>query len=380
MSTGRLISIVILTAVLTCGMVVSGAAAQQDNAPGPERGAFSDVDTEHWAYEPISDMAGRNILNGYPDGTFRPQQPVSRSEFVAMLSAVLDPELKERSETGFADVPAGAWYKPALEAVARYMPGTETRQDQRFFRPQDNATREEVVVALVRALEMDSTFVDPSLLRQYFTDYNAVDPAARIPMARAYQNNLLSGFPDGTLRPQDSISRAEVAALLYRAFFIDSSIQGLIASREIRPLTDSSPEFSALVTRLQGKFGTIETGAQQAYGVEYYARQVTLYDEGPRVIYIFGAIEPRYHSWQADYSGNAGAVGDFARQVAGEAAQLYPRDTILVLLGHRINFLFDVSGIYDDRYLSRTGDGWRLERFYSGVMINNGLVTETWSE
>ena len=97
------------------------------------------------------------------------------------------------------------------------------------------------------------------------------------------------------------------------------------------------------------------------------------------MLYVFGSIEPRYHSWEPEFERNAEAVQKITGDVARETARLYPRDTILVLLGHQIQFLFDVSGVYEDKYLYRTADGWQLKRFYTGVMINSGTIIDTWN-
>lgn len=378
----RLPAVIMLCAVIIAWFFVTGAGGEQ--AQKQDRGriiTFKDVGTDHWAYGPISHMADRNIVNGYPDGSFRPRKMVSRSEFAALLSSAAGLEIGIPGAGGFADVPEDAWFRPAVETATQYMPGMVERDGRRYFLPRENAAREEVVVALVRALGAGSSYANPSILRDKFTDYDKVDPAFMVPMAWAYQNNLLRGFPDGTLRPRDGISRAEATALLYRAFLVDSSIEGLIAARRIEPLNNSDREYADLVTLLKGKYGSIDLGLKQAYNIEYHAREVDLYDgEGPRVIFVFGGIEPRYHSWEADFARRSETVRVFTGEVAREAARLYPQDTILVVLGHNISFLFDVSGIYEGKYLTRSGEGWRLERFYTGVLVRNGKVAETWSE
>jgi len=378
----NVIAVVFACVITFCSIPAPSAG----NEPAPETspsgtGIFSDVNDGHWAYEPIKRMTERNILNGYPDGSFKPQQPVSRSEFSAMLVPAAGLDVNGVPGSNFADVSEEAWYRNAVSAVAGYLPGSIEQGGKRYFLPRDQATREDVVVALVKALGAGTQYADAGVLKDRFADFDAIDAAARMPLAWAYQNNLLSGFPDGTLKPGAGISRAEVAALLNRAFFTDTSIDGLVTGGIIKPLMDSEPEYSGLITLLHNKYGQINPGSMPGYAIEYNVRKIDLYNgQGPQVLYVFGNIEPRYHNWEVDFERSAAAVREFTGTVAGEAARLYPRDTVLVVLGHQIKFLFDVSKVYDDKYLTRTDDGWRLERFYSGVMVSSGIIVDSWTE
>lgn len=377
---------VVLTVVVLCTVMVLGVPLPgAGNEPGPKTttvgtSIFGDVDAKHWAYEPIMRMAERNVLNGYPDGSFKPLQLVSRAEFAAMLTSAAGLDANGTSGNQFADIPEHVWFHQAALVAAWYLPGTVEQDGKRYFLPHDDATREDVVVALVKALGAGSQYADPDVLRARFTDYEDLDVAARMPLAWAFQNDLLRGFPDGTLKPGEGISRAEVAALLHRAFFIDTSIEGLLVGRRIEPLNESDRELYDLTTVLQGKYGEIKPDSLQGYGIEFNARKIKLYEgEGPQVLYVFGNID-RYHSWEAEFERNAEAVQKLTGDVARETARLYPRDTILVMLGHQTKFLFDVSGVYEDKYLARTADGWELKRFYTGVMINGGTIVDTWTE
>ncbi|HBX23852.1 MAG TPA: hypothetical protein DEF34_09525 [Desulfotomaculum sp.] len=377
----------VLTVALLCTVMVLGVpmpVAGNEPDPGTTTDGtsiFADVDAEHWAYEPIISMAERNVLNGYPDGSFKPLQQVSRAEFAAMLTSAAGLKASGTNGNQFVDIPEQIWFHQAALVAARYLPGNYEQDGKRYFLPYEDATREDVVVALVKALGAGSQYADPGVLNARFSDYEELTVAARMPLAWAFQNNLLKGFPDGTLKPREGISRAEVAALLHRAFFIDTSIEGLLAGRRIEHLNGSDRELNDLTTILQSKYGEIKPGSLQAYAIAYYARKVNFYEgEGTQVLYVFGNIDFRYHSWEAEFERNAEGVRKFTENVARETARLYPRDTILVMLGHQNKFLFDVSGVYENKYLDRTADGWQLKRFYTGVMVNNGAIVDTWTE
>ncbi len=373
-----------IAALLCFSLVVSpinnaGGEQEKISPPGKQKG-FSDIGPGHWAYKPISSIANRGIINGYPDGTFQPLRMVSRSEFTSMLAAAagLSPN---RARAGiYADVPGGSWFEAAVNAAGNLLPGSVHKDGKAYFLPHDKATREDVTVALVNALGVDYRNVDPNIIRTSFKDYEQVSLTARQPLAWAYKNKLLRGSPDGMLRPRDGISRAEVAALLYRAFLLDTSIRGLIAYGEIEPLSESDPEFGNLVGILKNKYGEIEMSIVQTYDIDYHAQKLKLYNgEGPEIIYVFACIEPKYHNWEADFARNGAKAGLFVENVAREAARMYPQDIVLVMLGHSIPFLFDVSEIYQEKYLTRTSDGWRLERFYAGAMAADGSITGTWN-
>ncbi|MCG8402113.1 MAG: S-layer homology domain-containing protein [Firmicutes bacterium] len=374
------VTIVFIMALFIVPVGVAGGEQEQIPSRGKPK-VFSDVGSGHWAYKPVTRMAGRNIISGYPDGSFRPQQMVSRAEFASMLSATAGNSVASHGPSEYADVPAGAWYEPAVQSAGRFITGVVVKDGNRYFSPRDEATREVVVTALVKALGVEYRYTDPGLLREQFSDYPEIDASATLPLTWAAKNNLIKGFPDGSLRPKHGISRAEVAALLYRAFFLDTSIGGLMAAGEIAPLDNSDKEYNHLLNILENKFNVLNMGSVQTYGIEYFAREMELYDgDGPRVLYLFAGIEPKYHSWEADFNQNQEPVLDFVRSVAGETARIYPQDIVLVMIGHNMEILFDVSNVYPGKYLTGMAGGWRLERFYAGVVMSHGTVTQTWSE
>ena len=70
---------------------------------------FPDVAKAHWAFSYISDMVERDILSGYPDGTFRPEDKVSRAEFARIMASAAGLEVKSASVSTFADVAITDW-------------------------------------------------------------------------------------------------------------------------------------------------------------------------------------------------------------------------------------------------------------------------------
>jgi hypothetical protein len=167
--------------------------------------AFSDVPPSYWAYQAITTLAGRGIVNGFPDGTFRPDQAVTRAEFVKMLALAIG--LKPVSgQTTFADVPTTSWFAPYVAAAveAGIVDGTSART----FSPDATLTREQMAVMLARALKLSGTVT----LR--FSDDTEIDSWALQGVEAAVAGGYLKGFPDGSLQPLAAATRAQAAEVL----------------------------------------------------------------------------------------------------------------------------------------------------------------------
>lgn len=184
-----------------------------------EAALFSDVNSSHWAYAAIKDLNTRKVLGGYPDGKFRPERVVTRAEFakIMVLAAGLTP--KDVTATSFSDIKPDDWYTPYIEAAKDYLSGYTLPNGQLIYDPEAPALREDIAVAVVKLKGYDKTrYVDLSIIQAMFTDYNSISNYAKNYVALAVENKLVSGFPDETFRAQSPITRAEAAAMLWRAY------------------------------------------------------------------------------------------------------------------------------------------------------------------
>ncbi|RJR32755.1 MAG: DUF4430 domain-containing protein [Deltaproteobacteria bacterium] len=194
--------------------------AQEQEKPEAIRPAFKDLPEGHWAFEVIEFMAGHGFLSGYPDGTCRPDRPVTRAEFISLLVRVLN--LPDAQGTvNFADVPPGAWYYQAV-AAASSRSLVKGYPDGRFA-PDEQITREQAAALLARSLPVKGA--SPALneeqiagLLKQFKDDGLISGWAREAVAIAVDKGLLKGYPDQTMRPQGLATRAEVAATLKRLY------------------------------------------------------------------------------------------------------------------------------------------------------------------
>jgi hypothetical protein len=178
---------------------------------------FIDVKQNFWANDAIKNMASRGIVSGNPDGTFKPNDPLTRAQLAKLITLTFGLDLVTPEKATFSDVSSGLWSYQYIETAKDYLTGYFPMKGKPFFDPNSNATREDVAVALVRAMGLESGDIDAnSVLGSRFNDAEAVSPQLADEVALAVENKLIQGFPDNTFGPQLTIDRASVATLLYR--------------------------------------------------------------------------------------------------------------------------------------------------------------------
>ncbi|MEW6574367.1 MAG: S-layer homology domain-containing protein [Bacillota bacterium] len=168
---------------------------------------FPDVPPGHWAAQAIGTLAARGVLAGYPDGSFKPEKPLTRAELAALLSKFLGLKAAASGDT-FADVPPGAWYAGAVAAVHQkgLMSGASGR-----FRPDAALTREELAAVALRAAGISIQDLTPA-----FADAQRIAPWARQAVATAAAAGLVTGVGKNRFAPKEPVTRAQAAAILYR--------------------------------------------------------------------------------------------------------------------------------------------------------------------
>lgn len=185
---------------------------------------FKDVPYTHWAYATITALLHEGLIYGREDGLFAPEEAITRAEFAVLLNRVL--RLPGGSQTRWLDVPSQAWY---AESVARltgvrimdgYQDGT--------FRPQNGVTREEAALILFKSLReiggqkrvvthrRVSRIEGISYTLEVFIDGQSVSPWAVRGVQWAVGQGLLRGYPGRFLNPQAFLTRAEAAVLIHR--------------------------------------------------------------------------------------------------------------------------------------------------------------------
>ncbi len=173
--------------------------------------SFSDVDGSHWANSVINNMVSTGILNGYPDGTFKPNNPISRAEFAKIL--VLSLDLKDSSHVDFEDVGEDFWGYEYIMIANNYLPASSVG-NKRYYHPDEALIREEVARAMVLAVGLQNdSYYDSTLDR--FSDKSKISEDNRKYVAIAVENGIMKGNADGTFNPKGNLTRAEVCQLVF---------------------------------------------------------------------------------------------------------------------------------------------------------------------
>lgn len=176
---------------------------------------FKDIKDTYWANDAINSLVNTGIFNGYPNGTFGPEDSMTREQFAAILFKAFELETTNVSGSTFKDVEPTRWSYGYIEAAKPYLTGYFPPSGKPSFDPNGIATREDVAVALVSVLNLNQVETgDPSDLD--FKDTEEVSPKLRDEIALAVKYDLIKGFPDNTFRPDKPITRAQAASLIYK--------------------------------------------------------------------------------------------------------------------------------------------------------------------
>ena len=173
--------------------------------------SFPDVPANHGAKNYIAELAAREILQGFTDGNFRPNEPVTRAEFAAMIRRSFNLS-KVRSAIVFKDVPANHWASGAIkEAYEMGFFEGET------FNPEKKLDRLDAVVVLVNGLKLSPKNSADTVLKVY-RDSASIPSQSRNAVAAATERKmLLNSAKAGVFNASQIATRADVAELLYQA-------------------------------------------------------------------------------------------------------------------------------------------------------------------
>ncbi|GAB6275134.1 MAG: hypothetical protein STSR0004_19990 [Peptococcaceae bacterium] len=171
-----------------------------------------DVPIVYWAREYIEKLLQQDIISGYPDKTFRPNNSISRAEFTKLLVKALKLESSEKAASTFIDVYSQDWFFSYVQAAAdaNLVKGAEGK-----FLPHAFITRQEMAVILIRALDKEEKALEKAKETLSFQDAGEIAPWAKGQVALAVEEGLLKGYPDNTFAPGKKASRAEACAIVY---------------------------------------------------------------------------------------------------------------------------------------------------------------------
>lgn len=194
-------------------MVPSGGKTEYNSEDVVEtrKTEYSDLENFEWAKEYINKLSGLGIISGYDDGSYRPQNEVTRAELSKIIYLSLGLS-KAGSSMKFDDVKSDAWYADYVNALnsAGIINGT----DEKTFNPEGKVTRQDLCTILFRALRYKGFMTKDSEYKNSFSDNDEINEYALDAVNRLSEAQIISGFEDGSFKPLKSCTRAETAKLI----------------------------------------------------------------------------------------------------------------------------------------------------------------------
>ena len=181
--------------------------------------AFPDVSDSHWAAPQIKILSEQGVIVGYPDGTFKPDDNVTRAEFASMAIKALGQEhTKVAQPVNFSDITPDYWAYDAIQK-ALYFDLVSSPDGSEKFRPDDGVTRAEALSVAVNALTTEQISVQKAreVLNSVYSDIALVPEWFIIPAGKAEILGMLVVMPsnDKKIEADRPATRAEVASILF---------------------------------------------------------------------------------------------------------------------------------------------------------------------
>ncbi|MEB3831367.1 S-layer homology domain-containing protein [Phormidium sp. CCY1219] len=212
---------------------------------------FSDIQN-HWARSCIEDLAARDILTVFSEENFRPEDPVQRVEYAAVIGRAFPDSEQVRDGIEFVDIPTDYWARDIIEAA--YTRGFISSYSGRIFNPTKELPRWQALALLSRGLKYESPSDPMAILEASLADWDGIPDFARNAIAAGVNQGLVVNYPDRRiLNPTEPVSRGELAAFLCQAIassqpvalipqeYVAIAQQPAIASTPAEELSSPSP-------------------------------------------------------------------------------------------------------------------------------------------
>lgn len=182
---------------------------------------FTDVSRSDWYYQFVDYVTSKGYFNGVADKTFAPADNMTRAMFVTVLFRFHGAK-GDSSQSAFVDVAPGEWYTAAINwaAANRIVDGVGNGK----FAPNDPITRAQMCTMIERYLALYKKAWKVTLPEtgsvSVMVDENAIPAYALAAVKQCQRHGLVNGFEDGTFRPNELSTRAQVAAVIYRMSYL----------------------------------------------------------------------------------------------------------------------------------------------------------------
>jgi hypothetical protein len=278
-----------IASVMSVGVIAPLLVATPSVA---QQTTFPDVAPDYWAQPFIQKLASQNVITGYPNGTFQPEQPVERDEFAAMIRDAFNQNEERKIASGsvFKDVPADYWAASAIEEAyeGKFMDAFADG----YFRPREEVSRLQAIRALVRGLNLSAepatasdrpikqtaqkpkavplamlSFMQPAVnaiatlksmsattppttssrptaiaASDYYQDAAQIPQEAKDEVAVATQANIVVNYPNPkVLNPNQPLTRGAAAAIIHQTLVRQGKLPSLPTDSEALNYVVPSP-------------------------------------------------------------------------------------------------------------------------------------------
>lgn len=163
---------------------------------------FTDIESDKWYSFYVEELHSREIIGGYPDGSYKPEISIRIIEIITLIDNVMEYDINNDS--------SGYWGLPYIEAAIL----NDVVAADYFDDYERNITRGEVIYLLVNILDIEDIEVES--YGDLITDFDTLTEEEKIVAAKIYSTGILSGYPDGSIRMDSEITRAEAAVVIYK--------------------------------------------------------------------------------------------------------------------------------------------------------------------
>ncbi len=174
---------------------------------------FSDVKPTDWFYDAVYDVVNKGLMKGTSETTFSPQLGTTRAMLVTILYRLAG-EPQAGQTAAFSDLESGSWYVDAVAWAAQN--GIVNGYQDGTFKPNQDLTREQLVTMLYRYAQFNGQDVSAKVDLSGYTDSASISPYALDAMQWAVAKGIIKGVGDNKLAPQGSATRAQIATMMSR--------------------------------------------------------------------------------------------------------------------------------------------------------------------
>ena len=196
---------------------------------------FTDVPPQFWAYNSITKMTKEGFMSGYKNGTFKPNDPLSREEAASLFSKMIGEPPSIMLASSFTDITSDRWSSLAIESVARA--NIISGYGDKTYRPEQYMSRQEFAVVADKYLHYQGYRTeDPTALDNiHFSDQKFIAPWAQSSVRELALFGFINYSTTGLFNPEKYVTRSEAAEITYRMLYSKAAetLQSTISQQQM---------------------------------------------------------------------------------------------------------------------------------------------------